>query len=102
MLGLNLHFTKAGAFSFARGMFLGFGFTCGIRSFAQALPVIRRNLSDEDNSSLRSGLLLHKTTYCGFVSSSLGPGVALRLENIPSIAKAVSCGVGEPDLPVQV
>lgn len=44
---------------------------------------------------------LAKTTDSGFVSSSLGPEIDLRVENVPSMAKAVSCGAGEPDLSVQ-
>lgn len=43
----NLNFTKAGAFLFGRGAFLG----SGIRSFAGALPITRRNLADEGHGS---------------------------------------------------
>lgn len=43
----NLNFTKAGAFSFGRGAFLG----SGIRSFAWALSILRRNLTDEGQGS---------------------------------------------------
>lgn len=61
--------------------------------------VIRRNLIDEDNGSLRFRLedntcqmllaALAKTTYCGFVFSSLGPETELRVENVSGTARTV-------------
>lgn len=35
---------------------------------------------------------LAKTTYCGFVFSSLGPETELRVENVPGMARTVSRG----------
>lgn len=43
----NLNFTKAGAFPFGRGASLG----SGRRSFAWALPILRRILIDEGHGS---------------------------------------------------
>lgn len=72
-------------------------------------PNHQENLIEEDNRGLRSGLkdnacrmllaALAKTTCCGFVSSSLRPGIECRV-GAPG-AQAVSPGAGELDLPVQ-